>query len=272
VLITWGTTDLEGYYRIENVPVGRYTVIVSILGYRQQVIPNIIVNSGKEVILHFEMEESVETMGEVVITAGRKTETINEMTSVSARTFAVEETERYAGSRGDPARMASNFAGVQGANDSSNDIVIRGNSPLGILWRFDGVNIPNPNHFGVSGTTGGPVGILNNKVLSNSDFMTGAFPAEYGNTIAGVFDLRMRHGNNEKHEFSAQFGFLGTEIMAEGPISKENRSSYLFTYRYSTLAIFHLLGVNIGTDAVPKYQDMSFKLFFPTKNSGVFSL
>ncbi|MCH8318325.1 MAG: TonB-dependent receptor, partial [Bacteroidetes bacterium] len=157
-------------------------------------------------------------------------------------------------------------------NDASNDIVIRGNSPLGTLWRFEGVNIPNPNHFGVSGTTGGPVTILNNKFLSNSDFMTGAFPAEYGNTIAGVFDLKMKIGNNENHEFSGQWGFLGTEIFAEGPISKKNRSSYLFTYRYSTLQIFHLLGINIGTEAVPRYQDMSFKLNFPTKKAGNISL
>ncbi len=98
--------------------------------------------------------------------------------------------------------------------------------------------------------------------------MTGAFPAEYGNSIAGVFDLRMRNGNNEKHEFSGQLGFLGTEIMAEGPVSKKSRSSYLAAYRYSTMDIFHALGIDIGTEAVPKYQDISFKLNFPTGKQG----
>ena len=208
------TADIDGYFRIEEVPLGRHTLKLSYLGYRDRIIPNIIVNTGKEVVLNIEMEESVVKIGTVEITASRKGEVINEMSTVSARAFTVQETERYAGSRGDPARMASNFAGVQGNNDSSNDIVIRGNSPLGTLWRFEGVNIPNPNHFGVSGTTGGPVGILNNKVLSNSDFMTGAFPAEYGNAIAGVFDLKMKNGNNENHEFSGQWGFLGTELFA----------------------------------------------------------
>lgn len=266
------TADLDGYFRIEEVSLGRHTLKISYLGYRESIIPNIIVNSGKEVVLNIEMEESVVKIGTVEITATRRGEVINEMSTVSARAFSIEETERYAGSRGDPARMASNFAGVQGNNDSSNDIVIRGNSPLGTLWRFEGVNIPNPNHFGVSGTTGGPVGILNNKVLSNSDFMTGAFPAEYGNSIAGVFDLKMKNGNNENHEFSGQWGFLGTEIFAEGPISKKNKSSYLISYRYSSLQIFHALGINIGTDAVPKYQDMSFKLNFPTKKSGSISI
>lgn len=214
------------------------------------------------------MEESIIEIEEVTIVARRNGEVSNEMATVSAREFSVAETNRYAGSRGEPARMASNFAGVQGANDSRNDVVIRGNTPTGVLWRLDGVNIPNPNHFSIPGTGGGSVTILNNKFLKNSDFYTGAFPAEYGNGIAGVFDLKMRNGNNEKHEFSGQLGFLGTEIMAEGPISKEKRSSYLATYRYSTLQLFQFLGIDVGTNALPKYQDASFRVNYPRKNGG----
>ncbi|MFH1320383.1 MAG: TonB-dependent receptor [Bacteroidota bacterium] len=272
-LIKGAATDIGGYFRIEDIPLGRYTIVASFLGYRQIVIPNVIVNTGKEVIIPLEMEESVVTMQEVVVAATPgKGAALNEMSTVSARTFSVEETERYAGSRADPARMASNFAGVQGADDSRNDIVVRGNTPMGLLWRLEGVNIPNPNHFDIPGSTGGPVSILNNKVLATSDFITGAFPAEYGNSIAGVFDLRMRNGNDEKHEFTGQFGFLGTELTAEGPISKKNRSSYLATYRYSTLSMFSALGIDIGTTAIPVYQDLSFKVNFPIKNNSNISL
>lgn len=266
------TTDLDGNYRIEGVPVGRQTLEFSYIGYQSAVMNNIVVSSGKEVILNVSLEESGLELEEVVVTAKRNGEVLNEMATVSAREFSVEETNRYAGSRGEPARMASNFAGVQGADDSRNDIVVRGNSPQGVLWRLDGINIPNPNHFAIPGTGGGPVTILNNKFLANSDFFTGAFPAEYGNGIAGVFDLKMRNGNNEKHEFSAQLGFLGTELMAEGPISKEKKISYLATYRYSTLSLFSALNVNLGTDAVPAYQDASFRINMPTKNNGYLAL
>ena len=193
------------------------------------------------------------------------------MTTVSARSFSVEESKRYAGSLNDVSRMAQNFAGVQGGNDSRNDIIVRGNSPTGILYRMEGIDIPNPNHFARFGTTGGPVSMLNNNVLSNSDFLTAAFPAEYGNAIAGVFDLKMRAGNNEKHEFMFQFGFNGAELMAEGPLLKKNGSSYLISYRYNDLTLFQKMGVNIGTNAVPKYQDVSVKLNFPHKK-GVTSL
>lgn len=267
-LVSGASSDMDGNYRLANIAVGRYTVRAGTLGYQPVEQKNIIVNSGKEMILNLEMEESATKMNEVVIEGNTKEGTINEMTSVSARSFSIDETNRYAGSRGDPARMASNFAGVQGADDSRNDIVVRGNSPMGVLWRLEGVDIPNPNHFAIEGTTGGPVSILNNKVLDNSDFLTGAFPAEYGNSIAGAFDLRMRNGNNEKHEFTGQFGILGTEISAEGPFSKKSRASFLVNYRYSTLKVFESAHIPIGTGAVPNYQDGAFKLNFPLKKGG----
>ncbi len=246
---------------------------MSYLGYQSITLPNIIVGTGKEVILDIQMEESFVNMKEVEITATEERgEALNEMAIISSRAFSVEETERYAGSRGDPARMASNFAGVGGADDSRNDIVVRGNSPMGVLWRFEGIDIPNPNHFAVSGTQGGPTSIINNKYLGNSDFFTGAFPAEFGNSLSGVFDLKMRAGNNEKHEFTYQFGILGTEIMAEGPISKSKRSSYLVNYRYSTLTLFNTLGIDVGTSAALVYQDAAFKFNFPLKSGGNFSV
>ena len=270
---TKGTiTDYDGMYILEKVPVGRQTLEFSYIGYERVLLNNVVVSSGKEVILDLEMEESATQLQEVEVIGMRSGETRNEMAPVSAREFNVEETDRYAGSRGDPGRMASNFAGVQGADDSRNDIVVRGNTPQGVLWRFEGVNIPNPNHFAIPGTTGGPVTILNNKYLENSDFFTGAFPAEFGNGIAGVFDLRMRNGNNRRHEFSGQLGFLGTDVSLEGPLSREKKSSYFLSYRYSTLRLFEFLGIRIGTDAVPVYQDGAFRVNFPDEKGGNIAL
>lgn len=259
-------TDASGDYRIDKVPVTRVNISFSYLGYKKAFISNVLINSAKEMILNVEMESAVETKQEVVITGGRKGETINEMAVLSARAFSTEETERYAGSRGDPARMASNYAGVSGTDDSRNDLVVRGNSPFGILYRVENVVIPNPNHFAVAGATGGSVGILNNRMLTTSDFMTGAFPAEYGNAVAGVFDIRLKSGNNQRHEYTVQLGLMGAELTGEGPISKKNKSSYLFNYRYATLEGLVKLGIDIGTEAIPKYQDLQFKLNFPMKN------
>ncbi|MEX1191080.1 MAG: TonB-dependent receptor [Brumimicrobium sp.] len=260
-------TDMDGTFAISDVPIGKYSLTVSYALYSNQTV-TVVVNSGKESVVNIELQEDIRTTDEIEIIGRKRGEVINEMATVSSQQFSVEETDRYPGSRGDPARMASNFAGVQGADDSRNDIVIRGNSPIGLLWKVEGIDIPNPNHFAVSGSTGGPVSILNNKILDNSDFFMSAFPADYGNSISGVFDLRLRNGNSSKHEVTGQFGFLGTEVMAEGPLNSESKASYLVMGRYSTLSMFQAMGISIGTDAVPVYGDGAFKLSFPLKKGG----
>jgi hypothetical protein len=260
-------TDVDGNFVLKNIPIGKHQLTAKMTSYDVKTV-TITVNSGKETIVDFGMSESYLEQEEVVVTARKRGETINELALISSQQFSVEETDRYPGSRFDPARMASNFAGVQGADDSRNDIVIRGNSPLGVVWRVEGVDIPNPNHFAVSGSSGGPVSILNNKILANSDFFMSAFPAEYGNSTSGIFDLKLRNGNNNIHELTGQFGFLGTELMAEGPLSKNGKSSYLVMGRYSTLSLFNTLGIKIGTDAVPQYADAAFKFNWQLKNGG----
>ncbi|MEX0965767.1 MAG: TonB-dependent receptor [Bacteroidia bacterium] len=267
------TTDINGRFRIEEVPLGRQSLLITYVGYQEQRVSNIEVGTGKEVVLNIELEEKAFMAKEITIVVKKdKKEANNEMATVSARQFSVEETQRYAGARGDVSRMAANFAGVSGSDDSRNDIIIRGNSPLGLLWRLEGVDIPNPNHFGGFGTTGGPVSMLNNNLLTNSDFLTGAFPAEYGNAVAGAFDLKMRNGNNEKREYLLQMGFNGLEAGAEGPINRGKGSSYLANYRYSTLGIFELVGINFGVVGIPQYQDLTLKLNFPQTKLGSFSL
>ncbi len=266
------TTDANGNFKIEGIPVGRRAFIVSLIGYNTIPLNDIIVSSGKETFLNIELEESLVQMDEVVVNADEQKDVVTDMQAVNVKTFSIEETERYPGSRQDPARMASNFAGVQGTNDSRNDIVVRGNSPSGLLWRLEEIDIPNPNHFAVAGSAGGPTAIINNKYLANSEFYTGAFPANYGNALGGVFDLKMRNGNNQKHERTFQFGLLGTELSVEGPINKEKGSSYFVNYRYSTLKMLSGLNIKLGTSAVPQYQDGAFRFNFPTKKAGVFSL
>lgn len=258
------TADATGQFRIEGVPIGRISLQVSYIGYETLMLSNLELSSAKELVLEIEMVESVIKGEEVTIVAeDDKGKANNELATVSVRKFSVEESQRFAGARNDVSRMAANFAGVQASNDQANDIVIRGNSPNTLLWRLEGVDIPNPNHFGDFGSTGGPVSMLNNNVLANSDFLTGAFPAGYGNTLSGVFDLKMRKGNSDEHEFMGQVGFNGFELGAEGPLSSKG-ASYLINARYSTLEVMQNLGMDFGTGAaVPRYKDLTFKLYFP---------
>lgn len=267
-------TNEEGRFSMSNVPLGRHTFRISYLGYNPITIPNVVVTAGKEVTLDLGLEESYTQLDEVVVTAQTdKDKTVNEMASISARSFNLEEVTRFSGGRNDAARLVGNFAGVSVADDSRNDIVIRGNSPTGVLWRLEGIPIPNPNHFSTLGTTGGPVSALNPNLLATSDFLTSAFPAEYGNAIGGVFDVNFRSGNREKYEFTAQLAaFSGLEAMIEGPLNKNKKGAFLASYRYSFVEIADYLGIPVGTNATPKYQDLSFKIDFGNSKAGKFSL
>jgi hypothetical protein len=260
--ITGVITDEQGLFEITEVPVGRYSILVSHLGYESNIIRDVIVGTGKEVFLEVAMRELVVELEGVQIAASvSKDQTINPMAGISARSFTVEETEKFPGSWGDPARMAANYAGVFPNGDIYNYIVVRGNSPYGLIWRMEGIPIPNPNHFDFPGATGGPISIVNNKLLSQSDFITSAFPAEYSNGVSGVFDLNLRNGNNQKREYVVEAGLLALSVGAEGPISRKSGSSYLFNYRHSFLGLVDEL---LWVGALPRYRDLNFKLNFPT--------
>lgn len=231
-------SDANGTYILPDLSPERYEIKASFIGYKEVTIPNVIVTSGKETILDITLEENVTNLNEIVINGNRKEKAINNLTSISARTFSTEDVNRYSGGRSDVARLAANFAGVSAPDDSRNDIVIRGNSPVGVLWRINGMNVTNPNHFASVGTTGGAVSALNTNLLKSSDFLTSAFPAEYGNATAGVFDLGFRNGNTQKRETTVQAGLItGLEATTEGPLNKSTGASYIIGYRYALAGI-----------------------------------
>ncbi|MVM34811.1 TonB-dependent receptor plug domain-containing protein [Spirosoma sp. HMF4905] len=266
------STDASGQFQLTQVPVGRQTLQISVVGYKVATLQNITVDAGKELVLTISLEEAVSQLSEITVKPTiEKDKPLNEMATVSARTFSVEETQKFAAAVNDPARMATAYAGVVGGDDGGNYIVIRGNAPNGLLWRMEGVEIPNPNHFSNLGSAGGGISILSAQLLANSDFLTGAFPAEYGNALSGVFDLKLRRGNNTKREYTVQVGVLGLDIAAEGPIAKNYNGSFLVNYRYSTLGLLSTLGLNIGT-GTSIFQDLSFNVYLPTRKAGTFTL
>ena len=266
-------SDSLGRFYFHKIPLGRYSISFSRLGYLPASIPNLELRSGKEINLPIELEEAPQFLREVIVVSERaKDRAKNEMAMVSTRQFSVTEANRYAGGFQDPARMTLNFAGVTNAgSDQNNEIIIRGNSPKGLLWRMEAIEIPNPNHFGDGqGSTSGIISMINSTSLANSDFMSGAFPAEYGNASSGVFDLRFRRGNNEKREWMAQLSVVGIDVASEGPIGK-NGGSYRAGARYSTLELLlksGLININSG-NFKPAYRDLNYTIDIPLKKAGL---
>jgi hypothetical protein len=265
-------TDLNGIFRFDNIPLGRIAVKISYLGYETKTISDIVVNSGKEVVLDLTMQESVTTMDEVVIKAYKKKgEAINDMSQLSTHSITLEETKRFTGGMDDPARVVSSFAGVASTPDGSSDIIVRGNSPKYMQWRLDGAEISSPYHMDDQNSSFGALTALNNNLLATSDFYTGAFSSEYGDVLSCVYDVKLRSGNNEKFEATGGIGLMGTELTVEGPFKKGYAGSYLFNYRYSAISLINELGI-VDVPGVVDYQDATFKIVLPTKRAGTFSL
>lgn len=265
-------TDEDGLFRFRDLPLGSYRIQVSYSGYKEVVLENVLLSSGKETVLIIPMETWIRTEEAILVKgASKKNRPLNDMSAVSARAFTVEETQRYAAAVNDPLRMATAFPGVLAADDGNNSIIIRGNAPSGLLWKMEGMDIPNPNHFSSISTSGGGISILSSQLLANSDFVTAAFAAEYGNALSGVFDLHLRKGNNEKREYTLQAGVLGLNAAIEGPFSKNYKGSYLVNYRYSTLELLNKVGILPG-DASTNFQDLSYNIFLPAGRLGSFSL
>jgi hypothetical protein len=265
-------TDDKGAFAITNVPLGRHAIQVSGLGFETLLLSEILVEAGKEKVLEIALKPQAVQLGEAVVRASQSP------ALGSVQTITQEQTLRYAATFFDAARLATSFPGVVAANDQANGLVIRGNSPNGMQWRMEGVEIVNPNHLSNAGTfsdrptqTGGGTTIFSAQLLDRADFLTGAFPAEYGNALSGVMDVHLRKGNNQKHEFTAQAGLIGLDFAAEGPLSRKNGSSYLVNYRYSFTGLLAAMGVKFGGEAI-RFQDLSFNLSFPTAKAGHFTV
>jgi hypothetical protein len=269
------STDNYGKFRL-SVRTGRLTLRVSFLGYEDVILKDILIASGKETDLTVEMREKIVAAKEVVVTAGRQNRAgLNQMAAISTTTIRTEDAMRYAGGYYDPSRIVNAFAGVVTSNnDESNDIVIRGNSSRGLLWRLEGIEIPNPNHFGDGqGGSGGFYSAITSNVISSFDFFTGAFPAEYGNAISGVMDLNLRKGNSDHYEYAFQTGMIGAEVSAEGPVSTKG-SSFLIDARYVNFGYLDKLNIiDLGSlNYAPRSKDAVFNLNFPGTKAGTINI
>ena len=270
--LTGTTTDISGKFRLTS-EIGRVSVKISFLGYEDIIYPDILIATGKEVDLVVEMREKLTRTQEVIVSAaGENRAGINQMAAISTQTIRTDDALRYAGGFYDPSRIVNAFAGVVTSNnDESNDIIIRGNSSRGLLWRLEGIEIPNPNHFGDGqGGSGGFYSAITSNAISNFDFFTGAFPAEYGNAISGVMDLNLRKGNSDNHEYAFQTGMIGAELSAEGPFWKSSGSSFMVDARYVNFGFLSKLKlIDLGeTNFAPRSRDMIFNINLPGKKLG----
>lgn len=265
-------TDPNGNFKLEDVPVGRITLQFSSIGYTTQIQPNLLINSAQQVVLNIELQPAVISVDEVTVNASRDNGgTLNDMAMNSVHSISPELTQRYSSGHDDPSHILTSFAGIASSQSGNNDIIVRGNSPKYVQWRLEGTEITTPYHQSDQNSTTQGFCLINNKLLSLTDFYTGAFAPEYGNALSGIYDVKLRSGNNEKFEASTSVGLMGTDLILEGPLKKGYSGSYLLNYRYSTIGLLTDLNLVTVDGITTAFQDATFKMVLPTKKAGLFS-
>ena len=254
----------KGQFNFNNVEIGFYDVLFTHVNYKSFILPSITVTVSKENVLNIVMESRAKQLTEVEVNFNKERGIPNnEMANSSVFSIHPNDARRLAGGLDDPIRVTGTLPGVTAAtNFSANFVSIRGNSPRSLKYQMEGVELPNPTHFARIGSSGVTFTIFSMQLLDKSDFYTGAFSAEFGDALGGVFDVKFKKGNAKKHEMTFQIGSLGVEFGSEGPISKKNNSSYVFNYRYATVGLGR-----IGNPSTPTYQDLSFNIDIPLAKS-----
>ncbi|QNF34776.1 TonB-dependent receptor [Adhaeribacter swui] len=253
-------TNENGTYRLENIPLGSYTVQSSYIGYQAQSKFNINVTSGNIQILNFELAPTANTLQEVEITTNRRQSAAvaDLITPLSVQSLSLEEIRSNPGGNFDISKVVQVLQGVasNGAGGGSrNDIIIRGGAPSENVYYLDGIEIPLINHFTTQGSAGGATGILNVSFIEDLKVSSSAFDARYDNALSSVFQFRQRYGNPDR--FSGNIRLSGSEFSTtfEGPIS--SRTTYLVSARRSYLQfLFKLLDLPIR----PNYWDFQYKV------------
>jgi len=261
-----GNTNESGQYKIANIPVGRLSLEVTYIGYATYKKDNLRLIASASLVHDVPMQAVIMTAEGGVVYAKRDPSKPRVEGIPSGRAITPEVNKIVPGAVDDPSRLVQAFPGVQASQDNNTDLVIRGNSPAGLLWRLEGIDIPNPNHFARKGNTGGGITAFSAQVLGESDFASGAWSAEYGNAYSGVFDMRFRKGNNEERKYRFRMALIGIDASAEGPF-KKGRGSYLVNYRYSTLGILNDLGFRLVGERIDNnFQDLSFNIVLPSED------
>ena len=256
-------SDQNGYYKIENLPVNTYAIKVSYVGYNSQIKSDVVINSAKPFELNFELTPQTIELGDVTVTSDYFRKDILETTSL--RSFNYEEIRRSPGGYEDVIRALSVLPGVAQADAGRNDLIVRGGAPSENLYIINGIEVPNINHFGTQGATGGPLSYINLDFVRETSFSTGGFSALYGDKLSSVLNINLRDGREDRLGGKATISASQFGLNLEGPISQN--SNFIFSARRSYLD-FIFKAANFAF--VPEYYDVLFKTDFNAHTQDVF--
>ncbi|MCB0706663.1 MAG: TonB-dependent receptor [Saprospiraceae bacterium] len=268
-------TDSIGHFAFEEVPVGRVSMQFNLLGFKPGNLTGVLVESGKESVVQISLVPISTELETIVVQEDR----YSDKPQAAFSLITTEQINRYPSNFFDPGRFVTQFPGWINDHDGGNSISVRGASPAFFQWRFEGVEMVNPNHTANAGTFGdrstpgaGGINMLSAEATSSANTFRGAeTDIRFSNSLSGTMDMKYRKGNTTHLEKMVRVGLIGLEAALEGPLKEGSEASYLIHYRYSFVGLLGALGVSFGGEDI-RFQDLSFNLNLPTENAGTFSI
>jgi hypothetical protein len=246
-------SDEKGYFEFNDLEAGTYNFVCSAIGFKTKIEYEITVDMVTLNTLNFDLESTVKDLKEVKIKIVDRFYKIDE-SPLSVRNLGVNEIQRNPGSNRDISKVLQSLPGVAATVSYRNDLLVRGGGPGENKFYLDGIEIPNINHFATQGSTGGPVGLLNVDFIKEANFYSGAFPANRGNSMSSVLELKNKDGRTDRWGGRLTTGYTASGLSLEGPVTK--KSSILLSARQSYLQV---LFKQIGLPFLPTFTDFQIK-------------
>ena len=265
-------TDINGFFLINKIPKGEYTVSVKYVGYDDYTEKVSIQSAGQTVQLRIELKTSVHVLQTVKV-SGRRQERKDDA-KVSVEKISPMEIQQMPsiGGQADIAQYLQVLPGINFTGDQGGQLYIRGGSMIQNKTLLDGMVVYNPFH------SIGLFSVFETDVILNADVYTGGFGAQYGGRISSVLDITTRDGNSKRHTGKISANTMGAGLLVEGPLKKErsdNGSSitYLVTAKNSYLSQSSKLIYPYLKDGLPyDFLDVYGKLSFKAESGSKFSV
>ncbi len=256
-LVIFGTnigsiSDLDGKFLFTGVKPGYVRIVGNSIGFEQYVSEEFLVTNANKSFIEIPLIESQIAIDEVVVKASpfRK----SEESPVSLRRIGIEQIEKNPGGNRDISRVIQTFPGVASSVSYRNDLIVRGGGPGENRFYLDGMEIPNLNHFATQGASGGPAGIINVDLVREVNFYSGAFPANTGNALSSILDMKQIDGNKDHLKFKGSIGASDLALTLDGPLSKN--TTFIASARRSYL---QFLFAALKLPFLPTYNDFQLK-------------
>lgn len=222
------TTNAYGFFSL-TLPQGTYSLAAQFVGYEKIIQPITLTHS---LSMKFELNESVISLGEITVNAERQDRNVasTQMGNTKINIGELKNIPVLFGEK-DVLKTIQLLPGVKSAGEGNSGFYVRGGGTDQNLILLDEATVYNPSH------VMGFFSVFNSDALKDVNLIKGGMPAEYGDRLSSVLDVKMKEGNDKEFHVNGGLGLIASHLTLEGPIQKD-KSSFMISGRRTYADLF----------------------------------